>query len=211
MEYEKLCDWRGAFFIGIKMCGILSSAKAYKELLNIEYQIILGCNNKSIQFSVSFEEKQFFHLAGFQYLADRATTLFGDRKKLFYMILNEEIKAERLESSLFYPQIKERVEYLAFLEPILDSNKTIFKYNPKIEAFSAIQSEFLLKNVIESRNVFTFLSENKLSGKYFCRSFFPQTDKDYSVGQTNWTLLYKKKIQKSTEQEIVLYDKLKIK
>jgi len=41
MEYEKLCDWRGAFFIGIKMCGILSSAKAYKELLNIEYQIIL--------------------------------------------------------------------------------------------------------------------------------------------------------------------------
>lgn len=91
----------------------------------------------------------------------------------------------------------------------MDDNKTIFKYNPKIEAFSAIQADFLLKNEIQARNVFTFLSKDSASGKYFCRSFFPQLDKDYSLGQTNWTLLYKKKIQKSTGTETVLYDRLK--
>ena len=35
--------------------------------------------------------------------------------------------------------------------------------------------------------------EKILNGKYFCRSFFPQMDKDYSLGQTNWTVLYKKR------------------
>ena len=66
-----------------------------------------------------------------------------------------------------------------------------------------------MKNEVKSRNVFIFLSQDKSTGKYFCRSFFPQTDKDYSIGQTNWTLLYKKKIQKSTGIETVLYDRLK--
>lgn len=91
----------------------------------------------------------------------------------------------------------------------MDSNETIFKYNSKLEAFSAIQADFFLKNGINSRNIFTFLSEDKSSGKYFCRSFFPQTDKDYSIGQTNWKLLYKKKIQKSTQVESKLCNRLK--
>ena len=42
-----------------------------------------------------------------------------------------------------------------------------------------------------------------------CRSFFPQSDKDYSRNQTTWTLLYKKKVQKSTGREEVLLDKLR--
>jgi hypothetical protein len=91
----------------------------------------------------------------------------------------------------------------------MDSNKTVFKYNPQLEAFSAIQADFLLKNEMHSRNIFTFLSEEKSNGKYFCRSFFPQTDKDYSKGQTNWTLLYKKKIFKKTGEKIVLYDRMR--
>ena len=195
-------------FWGNIMGDILKSARAYEKLLYVEYQFILGRKNKQIYFSVFFNEYQFYHLAGLQYLEDRATLLYGDRKKLFYLILAEQIKGSQISSSEFYHQIKDRVEYLEFLEDIFDSNKTIFKYNPQIQVFSAIESEFLLKNELNSRNVFTFLSEDKSSGKYFCRSFFPQTDKDYSIGQTNWTLLYKKKIHKSTGEEYVLYDRL---
>ncbi len=91
----------------------------------------------------------------------------------------------------------------------MDSNETIFKYNPALETFSAIQADFLLKNQVQARNIFIFLSGDKSNGKYFCRSFFPQTDKDYSLGQTNWTLLYKKKIHKSAQTETVLYDRMK--
>ena len=191
------------------MGDILKSAQAYEKLLDIEYQFILGRKNKNITLTVTFDAMNFFHLAGLHYLTDRTTLLFGDRAKLFNLILDEKIKKSQISSSSFYPQIKDRVEYLEFLEPIMDSNNTIFKYNPQTQAFSVIESEFFLKNEVNSRNVFAFLSQDKSTDTYFCRSFFPQTDKDYSIGQTNWTLLYKKKIHKSTKIETVLYDKMK--
>lgn len=200
---------QGFFFLRGTMSDILTSAKAYEKLLDIEYQFILGRKSKQVRFSVFFDEYQFYHLAGLQYLTDRATLLYGDRKKLFNLILEKQIKEAQISSSDFYPQIKDRIEYLKYLESIFDSNKTVFKYNSQTHAFSAIKSDFLLKNEVNFRNVFTFLSEDKTRKQYFCRSFFLQIDKDYSLGQTNWTLLYKKKIQKSTKEEIILYDKLK--
>lgn len=168
----------------------------------------MGKKKKNILLSIVFDENNFFHLAGLHYLTDRATLLYGDRAQLFQKILSGTITPQQIESSAFYPQIKERVDYLAFLEQIVDSNKTVFKYNPKLETFSAIQADFLLQNEIEARNIFTFLSHNKMTGTYFCRSFFPQNDKDYSAGQSNWTLLHKKKLYKSTGKEELLYNKL---
>ena len=46
-------------------------------------------------------------------------------------------------------------------------------------------------------------------GNCFCRSFFPETQKDYTKNQALWTLLYKKKINLGTGLENVLYDRLK--
>ena len=191
------------------MGDILTSANAYSNLLDIEYQLILGRKNKTAALSIFFDESQFFHLAGLQYLTDRVTILFGDRAQLFKRILSGKITSQQIESSSFYPEIKDRIDFLAYLESIMDSNKTIFKYNPKLELFSAIQADFLMKNEIKMRNIFTFLSFDKITGKYFCRSFFPQTDKDYSERQTTWTLLYKKKINKSTNTETILYNRLR--
>ena len=199
----------GLFLLGEPMTDILQAVQAYQKLLDVEYQILLGKKNTNITLSVTFDETHFFHLAGLQYLKDRARHFNESRKSIFRKILKGSISKKQLESSQFYPQIKSRIECLAFLEQIMDSNETIFKYNSKLEAFSAIQADFLLKNGINSRNIFTFLSEDKSNGKYFCRSFFPQTDKNYSIGQTNWKLLYKKKIQKSTQVESKLCNRLK--
>ncbi|MBQ9621943.1 MAG: hypothetical protein IJR39_01210 [Treponema sp.] len=33
-------------------------------------------------------------------------------------------------------------------------------------------ADFLMKDEIKTRNVFTFLSQDSATGKYFCRSFF---------------------------------------
>lgn len=191
------------------MGNISDAAKAFSKLLDIEYQIILGKKKKTILLSIIFDKNHFSHLAGLQYLEDISDLFRSRRDIVFDKILNNSITYSQIESSSFYPQIKERIEYLYFLEEIFDSNKTVFKYNPQMEVFSTIQADFLLKNQIQSRNIFTFLANDKKSGKYFCRSFFPQTNKDYSENQTNWTLLYKKKIQKSSGEETVLFDKLK--
>ena len=200
---------RGFFFFwGNIMGDILKSARAYEKLLDVEYQFILGRKNKIITLAVSFDAMNFFHLAGFQYLADMPDILRSRRDIIFNKLLNGIITPKQISLSKFYNQIKDRIEYLEFLEEVFDSNKTIFKYNSQTRAFSMIESEFLMKTEVNSRNVFTFLSEDKSNGKYFCRSFFPQTDRDYSLGQTNWALLYKKKIHKSTGKEFVLCDRL---
>ena len=191
------------------MADILQAAKSFTSLLDVEYQILLGKKNRQIMMSIEFEKLHFYHLAGLHYLKDLADTLKGDREIVFEKILNGIITQSDLETSRHYPEIQDRIEYLSYLEEIMDSNDTIFKYNPRLETFSVIQADFLMKNEIQSRNIFTFLSQNSANGTYFCRSFFPQTDKDYSIGQTNRTLLYKKKIHKSEKTETVLYDKLK--
>ena len=196
-------------FVGEVMADILQVAKSYANLLDVEYQILLGKKNKNISFSIIFKEMHFFHLAGFQYLKDLSQILTESREQIFRRILKGKLKKQIFESSEYYPKIKDRIDYLSYLEQIMDSNKTVFKYNPRLEAFSAIQADFLLKNEVQSRNVFTFLSKDSENGKYFCRSFFPQIDRDYSAGQTNWTLLYKKKMKKSTGYETVLCDRLK--
>ena len=191
------------------MADILQAAKSFKNLLDVEYQILLGKKNKQLNLSIDFERLHFYHLAGLHYLKDLSDTLKGDREIVFEKILNGKITQADLESSIHYPEIKDRIKYLVYIESLMDSNETIFKYNPALETFSAIQADFLLKNQVQARNIFIFLSGDKSNGKYFCRSFFPQTDKDYSLGQTNWTLLYKKKIHKSAQTETVLYDRMK--
>ena len=191
------------------MADILQAAKSFKNLLDVEYQILLGKKNKQLNLSIDFERLLFYHLAGLHYLKDLADTLKGEREIVFEKILDGKIAQADLESSIHYPEIKDRIEYLVYLESLMDSNETIFKYNPALEAFSVIQADFLLKNHVQARNIFIFLSGDKSNGKYFCRSFFPQTDKDYSLGQTNWTLLYKKKLRKSAKTETMLYDRMK--
>lgn len=195
-------------FSGVEMGNILLSAQAYEKLLDIEYLIVIGRKNKTLSLTIDFDANHFFHLAGLQYLEDIPDILRSRRDVVFNRILAGSITPQQISDSSFYSIIQERVDYLALLESIFDDNKTVFKYNPKLEAFSIIQADFLMKNEIQSRNVFTFLSQNAETGNYYCRSFFPQIDKDYSLGQTSWTLLYKKKIKKSTGAETVLYDRL---
>ena len=43
---------------------------------------------------------------------------------------------------------------------------------------------------------------------FFCRSFFPKDKKDYTVGQPQFTLLFKEKITVSTGEKVIQYDRL---
>ncbi len=65
-----------------------------------------------------------------------------------------------------------------------------------------------MKNQITDRTVFLFLAKQR-ENQYFCRSFFPETVRDYSKGQALWTLLYKEKIPISKNRRKVLYNRLK--
>ena len=144
---------------------------------------------------------------GVQYLTDRPE-LRRDRGKIFDEIQNGIIKRENIESSDFYHKTQDRVHFLPLLEEILDSNDTVFKYNKKANVYSMIEADYLMKNHMEGKNLFLFLS-NARDDSYFCRSFFPEEKMDYTKNQASWTLLYKKKRNLIDGSEYILYDRLK--
>ncbi len=144
---------------------------------------------------------------GVQYLTDRPE-LRRDRGKIFDEIQNGIIKRENIESSDFYHKTQDRVHFLPLLEEILDSNDTVFKYNKKANVYSMIEADYLMKNYMEGKNLFLFLS-NARDDSYFCRSFFPEEKMDYTKNQASWTLLYKKKRNLIDGSEYILYDRLK--
>lgn len=180
---------------------------SFIPLLTTEYEIVLGRKGVSVTLVITFDKKDCFHLMGLQYLTDRPE-LRRDRGKVFDDIKNGVIKKEQIESSDFYYKIKDRVHFLPLLEMLLDSNDTVFKYNSKINTYSMIEADYLMKNYMENRNLFLFLS-NAESDRYFCRSFFPEEKNDYTKKQASWTLLYKKKKNRVDGTEEILYDKLK--
>lgn len=189
------------------MRNIKECVSTFLPLLNTEYEIILGRKGVAVILRLAFNKKDCFHLMGLQYLIDRPE-LNRDRGKVFDEIMAGIITTEQVVSSDFYKKIEERVNFLPLLEQILDSNDTIFKYNKKANIYSMIDADYLMKNNMEERNLYLFLSLG-IDGKYFCRSFFPEEKKDYTKNQASWTLLYKKKYNLSTGKEIILYDRLR--
>lgn len=188
------------------MRNIRDCVSAFLPLLNTEYEIVLGRKGVSVTLRITFDKKDCFHLMGLQYLIDRPE-LNRDRGKVFDEIVAGSITARQVESSDFYKKIEERVNFLPLLEQLLDSNDTVFKYNQKANTYSMIDADYLMKNNMEDRNLYLFLSQGS-DDRYFCRSFFPEQKMDYTKNQASWTMLYKKKRNLSTDEEMVLYDRL---
>ena len=189
------------------MHNIYDCVDSFASLLDTEYKLILGRKGEAVSLNITFDKKDCFHLMGLQYLTDRPE-LSRDRGKIFDEIKARVLTKEQIESSDLYEQIADRIDLLPFLEDLFDSNDTVFKYNEKKNSFSMIKADYLMKNRLVDKNVFIFLSKNK-DDTYFCRSFFPETNRDYSKNQASWTLLYKEKIAISTGKSVVLYDRLK--
>ena len=190
------------------MRNVHDCVEAFGKLLDKEYHLVLGRKNIAVPLRINFEKKECFHLMGLQYLTDRPE-LVHDRGKIFDAIRERRITAEQLQSSDLYYKIADRIHMLPLLESIIDRNDTIFKYNQKRNIYSVIKADYIMKSNAEERNLFLFLAENGGSGRYYCRSFFPQDKMDYTKNQASWTLLYKKKVTLSTGEGEIVYDRLK--
>ncbi|MFI3208142.1 MAG: PBECR4 domain-containing protein [Eubacteriales bacterium] len=189
------------------MTNIYECAQAFIPLLDTEYHIILGRKNKTVELIIYFDKTHFYHLFGLQYLTDLAD-LNKRRDIIFNELVSGKLGREKIESSDLYYKIEERIKFLPYLEQIIDSNQTVFRYNKNQNLYSMIQADYLMKNTMLNSNTLLFLSKNQ-NEKYFCRSFFPENKRDYTKNQSLWTLLYKKKINLKTGKESILYNCLK--
>lgn len=94
------------------------------------------------------------------------------------------------------------------IEALFDKNDLVFRYNRKLQALSLIEAEYLLSTPHEYTDVYIFLDKKDEAGNFFCRSFFPKEDRDYTKGQAVYTLLKKEKINIDTGTVQIQYDRL---
>ena len=194
---------------GVSMTDKLQRcARAFQRLINTQYKIVVGRKGNVSKITLNFSETEFVHLAGLHKLVDNEFFRTSSRKKVFDYALDGKINYNTLTKSENFDLVEERVEYFEFLESILDSNEIIFKYNSKKQVFSLIQADYILQSSLDSRDIYIFLDKLENSDSHFCRSFFPKGDKDYTVGQTKYTLLYKEKVNKITGEAQIQYDRL---
>ena len=152
------------------MRTVVDCVSSFILLLSTEYEIVLGRKNVAVKLIITFDKKDCFHLMGLQYLTDRPE-LRRDRGKIFDEIQNGIIKRENIESSDFYHKIQDRVHFFRCLKKCLIVMIRFLSIIKRRMSYSMIKADYLMKNHMEGKNLFLFLS-NARDDSYFCRFFF---------------------------------------
>lgn len=180
---------------------------AFENLLDIQYRIIIGRKGKSQELRIGFSKLDFHHLMGLGKLKDlRIST--KNRGVVFDEILAGKITYGSVSKSRYIHLLENRFQPLAHIESLFDDNRLVFRYNAKLNPFSLIEADYLLTTPYMETDVYIFLAEHKNTRQYFCRSFFPKEQKDYTKGQAVYTMLYKEKIYLPTGLVQIQYDRL---
>lgn len=180
---------------------------AFEKLLNIQYRIIVGRKGKATELCIGFSKLDFHHLMGLGKLKDlRIAT--RNRGIVFDEILSGKTTYETISKSRYIHLIENRFYPLAQIEKLFDDNRLVFRYNKKINRFSLIEADYLLSTPCEGADIYIFLAKQADNGHYFCRSFFPKEQKDYTKGQAIYTMLYKEKKCLSTGNVEIQYDRI---
>lgn len=188
------------------MDKLLECTKEFENLLHTKYHIVLGRKGQLVNLEIVFTKWEFHHLMGLGKLKDLRIAR-GNRVNIFEQILEKNITYETISKSRYINEIEARFEPLAHIEEILDNNNLVFRYNAKLNTYSMIQADFLLSSPYDGNDIYIFVSRNE-DETYFCRSFFPKSEKDYTLKQTKYTMLYKEKINMFTGEKIIQYNKL---
>lgn len=183
-------------------------AIAFRRLMNYQYVIKLGRKGQIYNFVIDFQNQDFFHLIGLQKLTD-LRFLKRSSEYIFNNCLKGNLTYPMLKKSKYFTELGYRFDCFNLLENILDNNELIFKCNiNSMRIYSTIRADYLLQNKKDDLNFYIFTEQRTNSDTQFCKSFFENSEKDYSKGQTKMTLLYKEKINKTTGESKIQFDRL---
>ena len=180
-------------------------------MINVKYEFHVSEKRKIRKMILSFSKKEFFHLAGLQYLKDVA--LPKNRNTTVQDVLDKKITDELLEKSKYYvnslkeeKNIRERICELQYLEQYLDTNNIIKIFSVKDTPFlhSDINADYVIESSLtqRSKTVYIFLKERKeQQGVYCLVSFFVKKNLTYGGSKLYWMLKRKFKLG----QSIILY------
>lgn len=189
------------------MDQLLICAKSFEHMLSVKYHITIGRKGKSVKLTIGFEAVEFHHLIGLHKLRDLRLSR-ANREKIFYQIIRGDITLDDIKKSRYFSSIQQRLEPFSKIESLFDKNEIIFRYNQKLQSFSFIEAEYLLSTPYEHTDIYIFLDHKDKEEEFFCRSFFPKEDKDYTKNQAVYTLLKKEKENIQTGSIMLQYNRL---
>ena len=111
-----------------------------------------------MEFTISFDQADFHHLAGLHKLRDNLRLQTGKRSDVMKEILDGRLTCSDIKKSTYFHAMEPRLLPLSQLEFLLDSNEIIFRYNARANIFSVIQADYLLQNDYGETPVYFFHS-----------------------------------------------------
>lgn len=193
------------------MPTISNALNAFRKLLDYQYHFTISYRKKLVDILLVFDERDFHHLAGFQYLSDidipkSAKQLFGriDSGKINDNTLSSSVNYLKVNDS--YANVKDRIYGLQYLCEYIESNNIIFKYVKNMNRYSAIEADFMIKSIVDHKEAYIFIRKRSKTNTYCICSFFVNPGVEYKGIRSYW--LYKSKINLSNDTEEVFFDKL---
>lgn len=199
------------------------SALVYKEMLNKEYLIIGGKNGSLFSNILQFTAEEFKHCIGLHKLKDIPTIYRSSSAALFHQILNDKLTIDNIRNSVKFHQIKKRIENFIYIEDYLDNAMVYYDWYQQKSPYSNIEASIMIpinKSVAENQSTYIFFKhiKNQIMNLSECiieeaavnATVTTIIDKrDYTKGQPRPpVMMYKEKINRSTGEHIILYDKL---
>ncbi|RKI77338.1 hypothetical protein D7V83_18695 [bacterium 0.1xD8-71] len=193
------------------MPTISNALNAFRKLLDYQYHFAISYSKKMFDILLVFDERDFHHLAGFQYLSD--IDIPKSAKQLFCKIDSGKINDNTLSDSVnylkvndSYANVKDRIHGLQYLREYIESNNIIFKYVKNMNRYSSIEADFMIKSIVDHKEAYIFIRKRSKSDTYCICSFFVNPGVEYKGVRSYW--LYKSKINLLTNTEEVFIDKL---
>lgn len=193
------------------MPTISNALGTFRKLLDYQYHFTVSYSKKMFDILLVFDERDFHHLAGLQYLSDidipkSAKQLFRkiDSGKINDNILSTSVNYLKVNDS--YANVKDRIHGLQYLCEYIESNNIIFKYVKNMNRYSSIEADFMIKSIVNHKAAYIFIRKRSKSDTYCICSFFVNPGVEYKGIRPYW--LYKSKINLLNNTEKIFIDKL---
>jgi len=186
---------------------LMSAAKAWQTLLNIEYEITYGRKKNLYTVRLVFSLTDFYHNAGFQYMDDIQLPYITSHQNTLSSVLDKKISFEMIRKCVkFNTMIEPRLIAIAELPSMLDGECKIFIFNKKtLPFYSKIDAKYLISG--NSGNI-VFLFTDAENNRFFPRSVFVMdSERDYRKNQIPLTILKKTRVSMADNTNTILYIK----
>ena len=189
------------------------SAIVWKELMNYNYIFTYVYKNKLSRISIIFPPEKYPHLAGFQYLNDINIPRYNS-KKTVDKILDDSICQNLIQKSQNYEEfVKPRLNALIRLKNTLEEDFLLYAYMPRFYSFATrIKADYLISKSFSPKDYIFIIKSDSLFEQsdynFVCCSTFEQTNRNYAENQRQRTVLKKERINISTGDLTVLYNRL---